>query len=54
MKHYIATPFSIATDLQYSQNRKPQSWDRHIAPLIESGMSIKDAHTLLIYTRTRE
>ena len=54
MKHYIATPFSIATDLQYSQkigNRK--SWDRHIAPLIESGMSIKDAHITYLYSNER-
>ncbi len=54
MKHYLVTPFSLATDLQYSQKiGYGKSWNKHIEPLIEGGMSVQEAHTAYLYSKDR-
>lgn len=54
MIHYIVTPFSIATDLAYSQNiGHGKSWNTHIQPLIEKGLTVQEAHCDYLYSQDR-
>ena len=54
MKHFIFTPFSLATNLEYSKAiGNGLSWNTHVQPKIDGGASEEFAYCAYLYSEER-